>query len=160
MKVFRWQTYKQLREEASLGSATPEMNQQSSGVNNPAPASAEVQKTNLQPQVDAKPTDTKAGLENDRIGAINADMERFDASLPDENSDTPRVNQFRTMWKQLKDQWELIKTADSEDPQNQGTPLNQDMGDPNYMQKMQKFPNMMPGSPVQPGEGPGTMGNS
>jgi len=157
----KWKTYQRLREEASLGSATPEMGSPTNGLkHSPAPASDEVKRTNLQPQVDAKPADTKAGLENDRIGAIDADLERLDASLPEENSDTPRVNQFRQLWKQMKDQWDQIKTSDTDEGGNDpNSPLGNDMGNPQYLKTMQQNPNMAPSSDQQLGAGPGTMGN-
>lgn len=158
----RWQEYKRFCEDASLGSATPEMGSPTDGLkHSPTPASSEVQRTNLQPQVDAKATDTKAGLENDRINAIDADMERFDASLPEENSDTPRVNQFRVLWKQMKDQWDRIKISDTDNGgENENSPLGNDMGNPNYIKQMQQNPNMVPASAQhQHGAGPGTMGN-
>ena len=157
----RWQDYKRLREDASMGSASPEMGAPTDGLkHSPTPASDEVKRTNLQPQVDAKAADTKAGLENDRIGAIDADMERLDSSLPEENSDTPRVNQFKVLWRNLKAQWEKIKTADVDDMAgDKQNPLGNDAGDPNYLKNMQQYPNMAPITPQQPGEGPGTMGN-
>ncbi len=157
----RWHEYKRLREDASLGSATPEMGAPTDGLkHSPTPASDEVKRTNLQPQVDAKAADTKAGLENDRIGAIDADVERLDSSLPEESDKTPRVNQFMVLWKQLKAQWEKIKTDDVNSTEgDKQNPLGNDMGDQTYLKNMQQYPNMAPITPQQPGAGPGTMGN-
>lgn len=144
-----------------MGAGTPEMQgQPQSGLKHtPTPASAQVQRTNLQPQVDAKPSDTMAGAENDAIGALDAQLRQFDNALPPESEKTPRVNNFRLLWQQLKAQWEQIKTQDMEGQMGGQQALGNDGGDQRQRNAMQTHPNMVPTGPNQPGEGPGTFGN-
>jgi hypothetical protein len=117
------------------------------------PASDEVKRTGLQPQVDAKSAN---GDDNqDELLAIDAKIEDMEKEIPE--SDSPKVNQFKSLWDEFKAQWDQIKmTEEPPDPTDQGFG---DMEDPEYDQMMQSHPNMVPGADQGP-HGPGVFGQS
>lgn len=118
-----------------------------------APASDEVKRTGLQPQVDAKSAN---GDDNqDEILAIDAKIEDMDLEIPD--SEGSKINQFRSLWDEFKAHWDQIKMTDEpQDPSEQGFG---DMEEPEYDQTMRQHPNMVPGADQGP-NGPGTFGNA
>jgi hypothetical protein len=125
--------------------------------NMPETASAEVQRTGLQPQVDAASIDTMAKRDDDKLHAIDASIERFAAEIPDGDSDDPKINKFKKLWDKFLSRWDDIKMAnDLEDPQSG---LGGEAGDQKYLQMMQQHKNMTPPVP-QPPAGPGTFGMS
>ena len=140
-----------IENEASLGSGTPEMggNRGSS-----TPASDAVMQTGLQPQVDSQEIDTQSNRENDAILAVDSEIEHMDMNIPDgDDADTPKMNQFKKIWDELKAAWDHIKMGDQQPPPEGG--LGTDMGDPKYLQMMQQNPNMVPGSDRGQMGGPG-----
>lgn len=126
-----------------------------------ATASAKVQNTGLQPQVDADNIDTKQKQDSDKISAIDASIERLDIEIPDGDSEDPKVNKFKEMWGKFKEKWENLKTSDydGEEGEMEDDPdeLGQNMGDPDFRQQMEEKPNMTP-APPQPLSSPGMMG--
>lgn len=152
-----------MEDEASLGSASPEMAPPmvNKGIN--ATASDEVKRTNLQPQVDSQEIETKSKKEQDRILAIDSDIEHMDMALPDgDDAETPKINKFKQMWDELKEKWDMIKMSDEiPDDGSEDTGLGSEEGDEEYKQMMQRFPNMVPVSGQnQQQHGPGTFGNT
>ncbi len=141
--------------EASLGSMSPEMSPPMVNRGSDTPASDEVKRTGLQPQVDAQDIDTKT-KNQDRMSAIDSGMEHLEKTLPDD--DDPKVNQFKKLWDQLKKKWEAIKMNDEPpSPEDQGLG---DVDDPNYVNMMQQHPNMAITADDQGPHGPGIFGQS
>jgi len=133
---------------------TPEMSPPMVNRGNDAPASDEVKRTGLQPQVDAQDIETKE-KDQDRLLAIDSGIEHLEKTLPED--DDPKVNQFRELWKELKKKWEAIKMND-EPPSPEEHGLG-DMDDPDYVNTMQQHPNMALTGDQQP-HGPGIFGQS
>lgn len=100
------------------------------------PASDEVKRTGLQPQVDAQNIKTKAKKDQDKIMAIDASIERLDKELPQGESeeDEYRFNKFKWLWKKFREKWEEIKMKDEEGEDLTSAPDNY----------MQQNPNMSP----------------
>jgi hypothetical protein len=152
-----------IEDEASLGGMSPEMAPPAVNNGSNTPASDEVKRTNLQPQVDSQEIETKSKKEQDRILAIDSDIEHMSMSLPDgEDADTPKVNKFKQMWDQLKAQWDQVKMMDEiPDDGSEDSGLGSEEGDEDYMKQMQRFPNMVPQTGQnQQQNGPGIFGQS
>jgi hypothetical protein len=117
------------------------------------PASAEVVRTGLQPQVGAEEIETDAKNEMDKVQALDADIQRLDASLSQGESGE-KINQFKKIWSELKDKWDKIKLAEKPDP-NQipvdsfGTQDHKD-----YLKSMSEKPNDLPVVSSQAPTGP------
>lgn len=133
-----------MEEEASLGSNIPNMlaslpsNRSSS-----TPASDEVKRTGLQPQVDSQEIHTKEKSEQDKLLAVDASIERFDKEIPHgSDSESPKLNKFKEIWNNLKEKWNEIKMSDDEE-NNSGSGLG-DVSDDKYTNVMRQHPNMMP----------------
>ena len=149
-----------MEEEGSLGAQMPEMSPPMVNKGSGTPASDEVKRTNLQPQVDAQEIDTKSRKEQDRILAIDSDIEHMDISLPDgDDADTPKVNKFKQMWDKLKDEWDHVKMSDDNDIETPEEGLG-DGDDEKFRDMMQQHPNMVPVSGDQQHGGPGMFGQS
>ena len=80
--------------------------------NGETPASGEVQRTGLQPQVDAQEINTKSKAEQDKIGAIDAQIERISDIVSYVDDEHNKLGKFKQMWDQLLDAWEVIKFSD------------------------------------------------
>lgn len=148
---------KWVEQESSLGSAEPEM--APPAVNNDkAPASAEVTRTGMQPQVGAK-TPTEAATE-DKIASIDDKIEDmdYDLDLPDED-DSEKINKFKNLWNKFKERWGSIKNSEeTPDPTTQGFG---DMNAKEYEDMMRSNPNMTRAAQYDQGpHGPGTFGES
>lgn len=144
-----------IENEASLGASTPEMAPPAVNRGTGTPASDEVKRTGLQPQVDAKTANDDS---QDDILAIDAKIEDMDLELPDNEHEGSKINQFKKLWSQLKEKWDQIKMSQEKpDPSDQGFG---DMTDPEYDQMMQAHPNMVPVSQDQGPHGPGIFGQS
>ena len=124
----------------------------------PTPASAEVKRTNLQPQVDAQEIDTPAKRDDDKVLAIDASVERFDSEIPAGDSDDPKVNKFKELWSKLKEKWESIKVSDFSGVDDEEA-LGNNMGDKQQLDQLMQHKNMVPQPPQMPA-GPGTFGMS
>ena len=125
--------------------------------NGDAPASGEVQRTGLQPQVDAQDIKTKSKAESDKIGALDAQMERITdiiSNVDDEQG--PKLVQFKQMWNQLMDAWETIKFGD-DGAADDGSGLGTHTPNDNLINNM-KQNQPLPQDNVP--NGPGTFGNS
>lgn len=142
--------------EAGLGTLPFSVNRGSN-----TPASDEVKRTGLQPQVDASEIHTKEKDESEAVLAIDDKMKRFETDLPDgKDAESPKVNKFKELWEKLKEKWEKIKSdQDEPKPPRSEDGLGSNGGDPNYVQTMQQHPNMMlSGGPNQVPTGPGIFG--
>lgn len=138
-------------QEVSLGGMSPELmiNRGSE-----TPASDEVKRTNMQPQVDAQ--EPKLAKDADRVSAIDAGLEHLDSVLPQQSEAGTKTSQFKKMWSEFKRKWDKIK-MDKEVPPQEETGLGAATGDPRYLQSMQQHPNMIPSNGSQL-SGPGTFG--
>jgi hypothetical protein len=138
-------------QEMSLGGMSPElmMNRGSE-----TPASDEVKRTNMQPQVDAE--EPKSAKDADRISAIDAGLEHLDSILPNKSEAGTKTRQFRKIWSDLKKKWDHIKMK-NDIPSQEDTGLGNTIGNTRYIQSMQQHPNMVPSNAHQI-SGPGIFG--
>ena len=119
---------------------------------NPATASGEVLRTNMQPQVGTN--ELLRNTDNDSISAIDAGIEHLENQFAHKN--TKKINQFKVIWQQMKQKWSEIKGIGPNGGEEGG--LGTRMGDMDQRKTMQQNPNMVPANePVQ--NGPGTFGN-
>jgi len=123
--------------------------------NGQTPASSEVKRTGLQPQVDAQEIETKSKAEQDKISAIDAEIERIQeilGSVDDEKH--PKLGHFKSMWNELLDSWETIKFGD--EPMDDGSGLGSHTPSERELDSM-KQNQPLPRDQAPPG--PGTFGN-
>jgi hypothetical protein len=76
-----------------------------------APASAEVIKTGLQPQVDAQEITAKDQEDQDKIMAVDSHVKRISTVL-DNSEKSDRLKQVAKVWKNFLKDWEQIKMGD------------------------------------------------
>lgn len=151
-----------IEDEASLNGITPEIRPQPEidTDNNDTPASNGVIRSGLQPQVDGQKSEPKSMVDQDKVGAIDADLERLRATYANSGvNNGSRINKFRQMLDSLINQWNSVKMSDSR-PENSEdvTGLGQTMGDQQYLKMMQQHKNATPVTPEVP-NGPGTFGD-
>lgn len=124
------------------------------------PASDEVKRTGLQPQVDAQEIETKQKKSQDKILAIDSQMKHFEVDIPsgDEESD-PKVAKFKSLWDKFKKKWDEIKMKDDNKEDESGQDgLGGTLGNSNFVNSMQQNPNLTPNNVSQLGVGPGNFG--
>jgi hypothetical protein len=126
---------------------------------NPTPASAEVQRSRLQPQVGTENI-AKNAQDIDALLAIDSKVQHFDADIKNAlKDDSESVQQFKTLWGDLSSKWKEFKAKKESQANHTDYGLGSNGGDPNYVQSMGEHPNMTPPQDqIQPG--PGTFGNS
>jgi len=139
-------------QEMSLGGMSPEM---MTNRGSETPASDEVKRTNMQPQVDAQ--EPKEAKDVDSVSAIDSGIEHLEKILPQETDEGSKSNEFKKLWSQFKEKWDHIK-MDKNDQSQEKTGLGMATGDPRYLQSMKQNPNMAPTSDAQLA-GPGIFGN-
>ena len=115
------------------------------------PASDEVKRTGLQPQVDSHEIQTSQKDETDKVLAIDAKIKGFENEIPEgDATNNPKVNKFKKLWEKLKEKWEQVKSEEDEDsPHNPEDGLGSNPGDENLIRKMQQNPNMAMTGPDQ-----------
>lgn len=117
------------------------------------PASAEVIRTGLQPQVDAEEIHTSQKDDIDKLMAIDSHMERIKASLRGINTASDKSKALKDFAKKMTSEWENFKNSQGQIPgQRDYVPHNQSRVD--YMKRNQPLPEE-PKLPM-----PGMMGNS
>lgn len=85
------------------------------GQGSPTPASDQVKRTGLQPQVDAQDIKTKSKAEQDKISAVDSQLERVNEILSSVNDeDHPKLAQFKNMWEKLLSSWDGVKFGDEQ----------------------------------------------
>lgn len=116
------------------------------------PASSEVKRTGLQPQVGAEEISTKQKDEQDKIQAIDAEIQRLDKDIPRPGKEeSNKLYKFKSLWDKFKEKWEELKTSDDNDEESPtGSGLADTMGDTNFVNTMQQHPNMVPGGQALP----------
>lgn len=121
-----------------------------------SPASDEVKRTGLQPQVDSQEIETKQKNDQDKILAIDGQMKRFEVEIP---TGEGKVKKFKSLWDKFKEKWDEIKMKD-ETPDEGGLDngLANTTGDSDYVNNMQQHPNMVPTNQNQLAAGPGNYG--
>lgn len=140
--------FKNWLEDNSLNSDFPEL---WADRGSETPASDEVKRTNLQPQVDAQEIQTKAKTEQDKILAIDADIERMSTNLPEGDEDNQKLNRFKKLWDKMKEKWEKIKMSDEMPAEDKPEGLGSNTGNQDFLKQMQQHPNM---SPINATQGP------
>jgi hypothetical protein len=123
------------------------------------PASDEVMRTGLQPQVDSQEIETKQKKGQDKILAIDAMLKRFESEIP-EGDDTSKLKRFKRLWEKLQKKWDEIKMEDDQG-EGEGSPdggLASNLGDTNLTNAMRQHPNMVPPNDNQLPTGPGNYG--
>lgn len=108
------------------------------------PASAEVQRTGLQPQVNAQEINTQQKDEEDKLKAIDSNLKHIEKNLPSFNGKNPKLSQFQSLWQRFQKKWEDIKNLNSKPPEDE-------------QQAATANPNTMNVGPQQI-HGPGTFG--
>ena len=73
------------------------------------PASAEVKRTGLQPQVNSNEIHTAQKEEQDKIQAIDGAIERADSEFPGDLEGNEKLSEFKKMWKAMKQHWAKLK---------------------------------------------------
>lgn len=121
------------------------------------PASDEVKRTGLQPQVDAQEIETKQKKSQDKVLAIDGQMKRFEVDIPQGDEGDEKVNKFKKLWEKFKKKWDEIKMKDDqiEDEGGLDNGLADTSGDSNFVNSMQQHPNMVPPNDNQMPAGPG-----
>jgi hypothetical protein len=118
-----------------------------------APASSEVIKTGLQPQVDAKEIKTKQKEEHDLLLAIDGHIQRIKSAIDGISKDKgDKAMKVKKYCQKFIDGWEDVKSGSDEQQDIEG------FGGPNpnqvqFMKQNQPLPEMPRAS------GPGTFGN-
>lgn len=116
------------------------------------PASAEVKRTGLQPQVNSNEIHTAQKEEQDKIQAIDGAIERADSEFPGDLEDNEKLSEFKRMWKAMKQHWANLKMQTNSAADMQEVPTNglaSSMGDEQLLQNMQGNPNIVPNTPNQ-----------
>jgi hypothetical protein len=116
------------------------------------PASAEVKRTGLQPQVNSNEIHTAQKEEQDKIQAIDGAIERADSEFPGDLEDNEKLSEFKRMWKAMKQHWANLKMQTNSAADMQEVPTNglaSSMGDEQLLQNMQGNPNIVPNATNQ-----------
>ena len=123
--------------EAGLNSGFPSMQINNRGSS--TPASDEVRRTGLQPQVDSHEIHTSEKDEQDKIQAIDGALKRADSEIP-QGKEYGKLGKFKKLWDLLKSKWEDLKIE--KPPEGLKTSgLGSAKGDEEMMQFMQQNPN-------------------
>jgi hypothetical protein len=147
-----------LESEASLNAGMPEAFPVNRGSN--TPASDEVKRTGLQPQVDSQEIHTKEKDEQDKLQAIDGAIKRCDSEIPNGDLENhPKVNKFRKIWNKLKEKWDELRSQVEEAPES-GTTLATTVGNTDYVKMMQQHPNATVTGDSNYPHGPGIFGQS
>lgn len=115
------------------------------------PASGEVQRTGLQPQVDSHEIHTDEKDEQDKILAIDGAIKRADSEMPQGKQDgSQKLTRFKNAWEKFKAKWEDLKLSEDEpDDEVETDGLASMKGDENMVQMMQQNPNALATGPNQ-----------
>jgi hypothetical protein len=95
-----------IKTESGLNSGFPSMQINNRGSS--TPASDEVMRTGLQPQVDSHEIKTKQKDEQDKIQAIDGALKRADSEIP-QGKESGKLSKFKKLWDLLKSKWEDLK---------------------------------------------------
>lgn len=125
--------------ENSLNAGFPEVLAQVNKADS-VPASAEVVRTGLQPQVHSEEIPTAEKEEQEKIQAIDSTLQELDKEI--ENSSNEQINKFKKIWDELKEKWQLIKSSKPDVFQKINiSGLGGSTGDQKLVQYMQQNPN-------------------
>ena len=78
-----------------------------------APASSEVIKTGLQPQVDAKDIKTRQKDEHDKLMALDGHFQRIATIIPSLTGDSDKLKTIARFCKKVMAKWEELKSDDA-----------------------------------------------
>jgi hypothetical protein len=79
-----------------------------------SPASAQVIKTGLVPQVDSKEIDTRQKEEHDKLQALDGHFQRIETIIPSLKSDSPKLQKIERFCKAVLAKWDEIKQEDDQ----------------------------------------------
>lgn len=78
-----------------------------------APASAEVQRTGLQPQVDSQEIQTKEKEHHDKLMGLDSQMQRIRTIIDQMDiAGSKKLKRARDFCREMVDQWDKLKTED------------------------------------------------
>ena len=150
MRFISW-----LENENGLNSILPEILNTNNVSDNPA--SAEVKRTGLQPQVNSNEIQTAQKEEQEKIQAIDSAIERADSEMPKDLEGNKKLSEFKEMWKTMKRNWINLKINNNNDLGMKNIHTNglaSSMGDEKMLKYMQANPNIVPNGPNQSPTGP------
>lgn len=104
------------------------------------PASAEVIRSGLQPQVDAEEIHTSQKDDLDKIMAIDSHLQRVKESIRGMSTKSPKLRELKDFVVKMLAEWETFKNRNDGNPSQQYLPVSQDKID--YMKKNQPLPEM------------------
>lgn len=153
MKFRNW-----IEDENGLNSGFPELSAPVMPINRVPenPASAEVKRTGLQPQVDSKEIQTDAKEEQDKIVAIDTAISKIDSDISGQDK-SQKISKFKEIWNNMKKKWDNIKIENPDNIEKRVSigGLGGSTGDENYIDLMQSHPNLLPGTTNQMPTGAG-----
>ena len=124
------------------------------------PASDEVKRTGLQPQVNAEEIHTPQKEVQKQLKDIDSMIKNADRDLPAGKQEDPKLNKFCNLWEKFKKKWEKIKNSTEEINNVSGVGLGSETGDQRMIAMMRQRPNMTPENPNNFPQGPGIFGQS
>lgn len=108
-----------------------------------APPSAEVVKTGLQPQVDAKEIKTRQKEEHDKMMAIDGHMQRIASILPSVESgsyESDKLKKIADFLKEMSASWDRLKSDNGPQDSSMPDPWNYDPRQADWMRENQPLP--------------------
>lgn len=137
-RVMRFRTW--INSENSLNAGFPEVLAQVNKADS-VPASAEVIRTGLQPQVDSDQIQTDQKKEQEKIQSLDMAIQDIDSKIKDDTG-TYKINKFKKIWNKLKNNWEKLKSQENGDLEKvKINGLGGTSGNENLIQMMQQNPN-------------------
>lgn len=107
------------------------------------PASDEVRRTGMQPQVDSNETETPEKEETEQIEKIEDKIKDFESEIPAGISQ--KIVKFKSLWEKFLEKWNKIKEDDVVDElPSEELGLGSATGDPKVMKMLRANPNMAP----------------
>jgi hypothetical protein len=132
-----------LKKENSLNFGFPELITQINR-GSESPASAEVKRTGLQPQVGSEAISTPNKEESERLDALEKNIDNIEKIIAgDENSE--KINKFKNTWEKFRKKWEKTKKAEAIPlgmSQVASNGLGSNIGDEKVVNYMQQNPNV------------------
>jgi hypothetical protein len=111
------------------------------------PASAEVIRSGLQPQVDSEEIDTDEKAENDKIGAIDAGMQRLVSMVDGMDVRTAKMKKIKELLKDFDAKWSRI-AATTPPREEDGLGSHEPTDDELNYRRANQPPPADPGTPI------------
>lgn len=110
-------------------------NEVSTAQQDAAPASSEVLRTGMQPQVDAQETKTSQKEDHDKMMAIDSQIQRILGMVG--GSGTEKMTAIKKFCNQMAEEWERVKKGATEPPESNSGGLGGLTPNPKQIQFMQ-----------------------